>query len=198
MSTASNSRQGGMYALYKHLLCSAYRTTDQLVGAGQLLTCLSSRSRRPAATPSAADSEEEASEAASDGADDPSTRDLEHLEDGAPMGQGRGTPDPLQPDDEIRHADLGLPSLPLRRGADQWLARLPNFLSYRHQPFDTESFDPDEEDMDMKRRSEKEQVRVADPGLRSVIASTCTIRWRYGEEKDEDGFRVSSSVSVAR
>jgi RNA polymerase-associated protein LEO1 len=91
---------------------------------------------------------------------------------------------------DIQEASFTLPSLPFRRGIPHYFARLPNLLQYRSEVFDEDEFDEEKEDELLQNR---EAIRIDDEGLRSLLTTSNTIRWRWSGKVDEDGFRISES-----
>jgi len=94
---------------------------------------------------------------------------------------------------EIQEASFTLPSLPFRRGIPHYFARLPNLLQYRSEVFEEETFDEKKEDEMLQNR---EGIRIDDEGLRSLLTTSNTIRWRWTDSVDEDGVRVSSASVI--
>ncbi|KAL9937337.1 hypothetical protein V8E36_003746 [Tilletia maclaganii] len=93
---------------------------------------------------------------------------------------------------EVRLARIVLPNEPVRRTKEHWLARLPNFLDYRVEPFDEQTFDPETDDnAGIGELSVKE--RLADPELRMLMKTKNTIRWRWSDRVDEDGVKIPES-----
>lgn len=91
---------------------------------------------------------------------------------------------------DIQEASFTLPSLPFRRGIPHYFARLPNLLQYRSEVFDEDEFDEEKEDELLQSR---EGIRIDDEGLRSLLTTSNTIRWRWSEKVDEDGLRIPES-----
>lgn len=91
---------------------------------------------------------------------------------------------------DIQEASFSLPSLPVRRGAAHFYARLPNLLQYRSEVFDKDSFDDKAEDELLQGR---EGVRIDDQSLRSLLISSNTIRWRWSESNGTEGGKVPQS-----
>ena len=73
---------------------------------------------------------------------------------------------------EIQEASFTLPSLPFRRGAPHYFARLPNLLQYRSEVFDEKEFDAVKEDDMLQSR---EGIRIDDEGLRSLLTTSNTM-----------------------
>ncbi|KAE8232427.1 hypothetical protein CF326_g2543 [Tilletia indica] len=95
---------------------------------------------------------------------------------------------------DFRLAQLYLPNHPVRRTKEHWLARLPNFLDYRLQPFDEETFDPETDDNAGTGAAELSvKERLADPELRMLMKTKNTMRWRWSGKVDEDGVRIPES-----
>ena len=92
---------------------------------------------------------------------------------------------------DIQEASFSLPSLPVRRGLPHHFARLPNMLQYRSEVFDEDAFDEKKEDDLLQSR---EGIRIDDEGLRSLLTTSNTIRWRWKDKVDENGYRVSREL----
>lgn len=115
--------------------------------------------------------------------DDETRRQLEYKED---------EDEDLQPDDNIEVAHLALPQLPVRRTKEHWLARIPHFLRYVTTPFDSDTWDEEQEE-DMLREEGFNSGFGNDVGAASLLRTSNTIRWRYTDLVDEDGARVPES-----
>lgn len=113
---------------------------------------------------------------------------LEHREVSAepPMGVRDADAAPA----DLQEASFTLPSLPFRRGIPHYFARLPNLLQYRSAVFDEEDFDEEKEDEMLQNR---EGIRIDDEGLRSLLTTSNTIRWRWTEKIDGNGIRIPES-----
>ena len=111
---------------------------------------------------------------------------LEHRETSAEPPMGIRNAEGAQA--ELQEASFTLPSLPFRRGLPHYFARLPNLLQYRSEVFDEDSFDEVKED---EMLQSKDGIRIDDEGLRSLLTTSNTIRWRWTDKHDEDGVRVS-------
>ncbi|KAK0556121.1 Paf1 complex component [Tilletia horrida] len=99
-----------------------------------------------------------------------------------------------EPYDEVprehQMARITLPNVPVRRTKAHWLARLPNFLDYRAQPFDANTFDPETDDNTGQGSAELSvKERLADPELRMLMKTKNTMRWRWSDKVDEDGVK---------
>lgn len=114
-------------------------------------------------------------------------RELRELSAEAPMGFREGAEYQQR---ELQEASFSLPSLPVRRGAAHFYARLPNLLQYRAEAFDVESFDEKLEDEMLQNR---EGIRIDDEGLRSLLTTSNTIRWRWSNKRDANGVRKPES-----
>lgn len=114
-------------------------------------------------------------------------RELRELSAEAPMGYREGAEEEQR---EVQEASFSLPSLPVRRGAAHFYARLPNLLQYRAEAFDVESFDEKLEDEMLQNR---EGIRIDDEGLRSLLTTSNTIRWRWSNKRDSNGVRKPES-----
>ena len=91
---------------------------------------------------------------------------------------------------DIQEASFTLPSLPFRRGIPHYFARLPNLLQYRSEVFEEKEFDEEKEDELLQSR---EGIRIDDEGLRSLLTTSNTIRWRWSDKVDEEGLRIPES-----
>lgn len=91
---------------------------------------------------------------------------------------------------EAKEATFAIPSLPVRRDAHHFYARLPNLLQYRAEHFDQQTFDAQAEDEALQNR---EGIRIDDAGLRSLLTTSNTVRWRWSEKRDADGVRKPES-----
>ncbi|UZJ51507.1 hypothetical protein CBS101457_000827 [Exobasidium rhododendri] len=113
---------------------------------------------------------------------------LEHRETSAepPMGVRDADGAPT----EIQEASFTLPSLPFRRGLSHYFARLPNLLQYRSEVFEEDTFDEEKEDELLQN---KDGIRIDDAGLRSLLTTSNTIRWRWTDEVDEEGVKIPES-----
>lgn len=110
---------------------------------------------------------------------------LEHRETSGepPMGYKTGEfydPRQQQAQEELKEASFSLPSLPLRRGASHYFVRLPNLLQYKPEVFEEVDFEENLEDEGLRG---KEGFSIDDAGLRSLLATNNTIRWRWYREK---------------
>ncbi|MCO5573517.1 hypothetical protein L7F22_027288 [Adiantum nelumboides] len=114
-------------------------------------------------------------------------RELRELSAEAPMGYRDGVEETQR---DLQEASFSLPSLPVRRGAAHFYARLPNMLQYRAEAFDIESFDEKLEDEMLQNR---EGIRIDDEGLRSLLTTSNTIRWRWSNKRDSNGVRKPES-----
>jgi RNA polymerase-associated protein LEO1 len=114
-------------------------------------------------------------------------RELRELSAEAPMGYRDGVEETQR---DVQEASFSLPSLPVRRGAAHFYARLPNMLQYRAEAFDIESFDEKLEDEMLQNR---EGIRIDDEGLRSLLTTSNTIRWRWSNKRDSNGVRKPES-----
>ncbi|PWN33644.1 uncharacterized protein FA14DRAFT_161398 [Meira miltonrushii] len=123
--------------------------------------------------------------ASSQGVVDP--REFREMSAEAPMGYREGAEEEQR---EVQEASFSLPSLPVRRGAAHFYARLPNLLQYRAEAFDVESFDEKLEDEMLQNR---EGIRIDDEGLRSLLTTSNTIRWRWSNKRDSNGVRKPES-----
>lgn len=119
---------------------------------------------------------------------------LEHRETSAepPMGS-RGRDDAAPDTAEL--AAFSLPTLPVRRGAPHFYARLPNLLQYRAEVFDEATFNEEQEDRLLQSR---EGIRIDDKSLRSLLISSNTIRWRWSDKAGSEGASVRVPESNAR
>lgn len=114
-------------------------------------------------------------------------RELRETSTEAPMGYREGVEEDQR---EVQEASFSLPSLPVRRGAAHFYARLPNLLQYRAEAFDLENFDEKLEDEMLQNR---EGIRIDDEGLRSLLTTSNTIRWRWSNKRDINGIRKPES-----
>ncbi|KDN39451.1 hypothetical protein K437DRAFT_259048 [Tilletiaria anomala UBC 951] len=101
---------------------------------------------------------------------------LEYREEDEPYTHG---------DEQIEEniATLTIPQLPIRRTKEHWVAKLPNFLEFNDTAFDEDEWDPAEAET-------SGQVRIVDPGLRSLMKTQNTVRWRWSTETRPDGTRI--------
>lgn len=90
-------------------------------------------------------------------------------------------------DYEEKVAKIFLPQVPVRRTKKHYIARLPNFLQYRKEAFDREDYDPESDEVVV----DDQGGRIKDEGLKSLLKTDNTIRWRWSDEIDENGNRVS-------
>ena len=128
----------------------------------------------PAAESSAGDGSEH---------EDPASKAaLEYLED------DEGVPPPTV---QEQTAWINLPQLPLRRTKETMLARLPNFVRYCDRPFDTATWDEDEEDALLGSEN-----RLGDKDARSILRTMSTVRWRW--RQSGDGRTPQSNTRIVR
>ncbi len=90
----------------------------------------------------------------------------------------------MQEDETV--ASVRLAPQPVRRNREHWIARLPNFLEFSTGAFNEHIWDPTEAET-------SGQGRIVDPGLRSLMKTNNTIRWRWKEEEEEEDEGSSSS-----
>ncbi|PWN89278.1 hypothetical protein FA10DRAFT_140639 [Acaromyces ingoldii] len=125
---------------------------------------------------------------------------LEHRETSIepPMGYRQGVGQFRQEQEqqeEVQEASFSLPSLPLRRGAPHYFARLPNLLQYRPEAFEEADFDEKLEDEVLRN---KEGFQIDDAGLRSLLTTNNTIRWRWHQEPAKQQENMQSNARIIR
>lgn len=101
---------------------------------------------------------------------------LEYLED--------DTEAPAAPVVEERTAWLNIAQPPVRRTKPTLLARLPNFVRYRDQPFDAATWSEEQEEEAFHTGSAP-YTELGDKDARSILRTSNTMRWRWQKGDDE-------------
>lgn len=91
---------------------------------------------------------------------------------------------PADEEKEETVASLLLPQYSVRRKREHWIAKLPNFLEINPDAYDEHLWDPQEAET-------SGQGRIVDAGLRSLMKTNNTIRWRRSDEEGPGGSKVS-------
>ncbi|WFD04194.1 Paf1 complex component [Malassezia obtusa] len=118
--------------------------------------------------------------------EDPEKHALEYLED------DEAPPAPVV---EERTAWLNVAQPPVRRTKPTVLARLPNFVRYRDQPFDADTWSEQQEE-EVFRTSDNHDAEIGDKVARSVLRTSNTMRWRW--QSSERGDTPQSNARIVR
>lgn len=80
-------------------------------------------------------------------------------------------------DEEKTYADVHLVNLPVPAGGKVWHARMPNFLEIRTKPFDSDEWDPKEEDLEANETDGTGEVK------QRMVPDENVIRWRWTKDQ---------------
>ncbi|WFD01089.1 Paf1 complex component [Malassezia yamatoensis] len=113
---------------------------------------------------------------------------LEYFED-----EEGAAPEPIV---EERTAWINVAQPAVRRTKPTLLARLPNFVRYRDQPFDASSWNGQQEE-EFYRRGSASYAEFGDANARSILRTANTVRWRW-RNTDQDRPTPESNARIVR
>lgn len=94
---------------------------------------------------------------------------------------------------ELVTAELPLANLPVPAGGKVWHARMPNFLEIRPKPFDDQTWDPKEEDLENAAEADQGDGVGSQEVKQRMVPDENVIRWRWTKDQLGQVVRLRSS-----